>query len=106
LRSDVAIGSSISGGLDSSSIVAIIRNLLGPSGNQKTFSAVFPGFEKDESKQIDQVVKQFGLENFKVTPEPGDFVTDFEKLVYHQEEPFQSSSIYAQFKVYELAKQM
>lgn len=105
LRSDVAIGSSISGGLDSSSIVAIIRNLLGPSGNQKTFSAVFPGFEKDESKQIDQVVKQFGLENFKVTPEPGDFVTDFEKLVYHQEEPFQSSSIYAQFKVYELAKQ-
>jgi asparagine synthase (glutamine-hydrolysing) len=105
LRSDVAIGSSISGGLDSSSIVAVIHKLLGRSGNQKTFSAVFPGFEKDESKQIDEVARQFGLDNFKVTPEPGDFITDFEKLVYHQEEPFQSSSIYAQFKVYELARQ-
>lgn len=105
LRSDVAIGSSISGGLDSSSIVAIIHQLLHNTGKQKTFSAVFPGFEKDESKQIEEVVERFGLENFKVTPTADDFIDDFEKLLYHQEEPFQSSSIYAQYKVYELAKQ-
>lgn len=105
LRSDVPIGSSISGGLDSSSIVAITQKLLNNHGHQKTFSAVFPGFEKDESKQIEAVVQQFGLENFKVSPDADDFINDFEKLVFHQEEPFQSSSIYAQFKVYELAKQ-
>ena len=103
LRSDVAIGSSISGGLDSSSIVAVIRKLLNNPGSQKTFSAVFPGFEKDESKQIDELVKQLELYNYKVSPNAADFINDFEKLVYHQEEPFQSSSIYAQFKVYELA---
>ncbi len=105
LRSDVAIGSSISGGLDSSSIVAVIHQLLKGTGNQKTFSAVFPGFEKDESKQINEGVERFGLKNYKVTPTAADFITDFEKLVYHQEEPFQSSSIYAQYRVYELAKQ-
>ena len=104
LRSDVATGSSLSGGLDSSAIVAVISRLLHKKGSQKTFSAVFPGFEKDESRHIDEVVKLFGLENFKVTPDPDNFVNDFDKLVYHQEEPFQSSSIYAQFKVYELAK--
>ena len=32
-------------------------------------------------------------------------INDFEKLCYHQEEPFQSSGIYAQYKVFELAKQ-
>ena len=32
-------------------------------------------------------------------------IKDFEKLCYHQEEPFRSSSIYAQYKVFELAKQ-
>lgn len=105
LRSDVAIGSSISGGLDSSSIVAVISRLIDNAANQKTFSAVFPGFEKDETKQIEVVVEKFGLENYKVTPTADNFINDFEKLAYYQEEPFQSSSIYAQYKVYELAKQ-
>ncbi|WP_018613639.1 asparagine synthase (glutamine-hydrolyzing) [Segetibacter koreensis] len=105
LRSDVSIGSSISGGLDSSSIVATVNKLLGVSSKQKTFSAVFPGFEKDESRQIEEIVKLLKIENYKVTPAADDFIKDFNKLVYHQEEPFQSSSIYAQYKVYELAKQ-
>jgi asparagine synthase (glutamine-hydrolysing) len=105
LRSDVAIGSSLSGGLDSSSIVAVIDRFVNNRNKQKTFSAVFPGFEKDESKQIQEVVNKFGLESFKVTPTADEFINDFEKLLYCQEEPFQSASIYAQYKVYELAKQ-
>lgn len=105
LRSDVAIGSSISGGLDSSSIVAVINKLSHSFLRNVTFSAVFPGFEKDESTQIEEVVKRFQLENFQVSPDAEDFIEDFEKLSYFQEEPFQSASIYAQFKVYELAKQ-
>ncbi|HEX8462097.1 MAG TPA: asparagine synthase (glutamine-hydrolyzing), partial [Segetibacter sp.] len=105
LRSDVAIGSSLSGGLDSSSIVATIHRLLGNATHQKTFSAVFPGFAKDESKHIAEVVAKFGVENYHVIPNEEDFIKDFEKLIYHQEEPFQSASIYAQYKVYELAKQ-
>lgn len=105
LRSDVAVGSSLSGGLDSSAIVAIINQQLNQSARQKTFSAIFPGFEKDESSHIQQVVAAFKIDNFTTTPSVDDFITEFQKLIYHQEEPFQSASIYAQYKVYELAKQ-
>ena len=106
LRSDVPIGASLSGGLDSSSIVYYIQKLLaGSSGNLKTFSAIFPGFEKDEHKYIQQVTKAFKLESHYTTPTADSLVKDFEKLCYHQEEPFPSSSIYAQYKVFELAEQ-
>lgn len=105
LRSDVPLGTSLSGGLDSSSIVATLKELLPETSSQKTFSAVFPNFEKDESRQIKIVTEKFGLRSLTTTPTEADLIKDFEKLAYHQEEPFQSSSIYAQFKVYELARQ-
>src|SRR5579871_384320 len=105
LRSDVAIGTSLSGGLDSSSIVSVIKELNANNFSQKTFSAIFPGFEKDESVYINTITKKFSLENYSVTPTVDDLIKDFEKLCYHQEIPFSSSSIYAQFKVFQLAKQ-
>jgi len=106
LRSDVPVGASLSGGLDSSSIAYSIVQALqktNASKNFKTFSAVFPGFEKDEQAYIQQVVHQFSFDNYTVTPTADGLVNDFEKLSYHQEEPFPSSSIYAQYKVFELA---
>ncbi|CAN5715524.1 asparagine synthase (glutamine-hydrolyzing) [soil metagenome] len=105
LRSDVPVGTSLSGGLDSSSIVTVIYQLQQKQKKLKTFSAVFPGFERDESAHIKAVVKKFQLQNFQATPNVDGFIKDFQSLCYHQEEPFTSSSIYAQFKVFELAKQ-
>ena len=108
LRSDVPVGASLSGGLDSSSIAYSIVEELGKFGgskNFKTFSAVFPGYEKDESAYIRQVAKKFHFENHTVTPTAEGLLKDFDKLCYHQEEPFPSSSIYAQYKVFELAGQ-
>jgi len=105
LRSDVAIGTSLSGGLDSSSILATLHELQFKGNELKTFSAIFPGFEKDESPFINTVCHQFNVANFKVQPSAEGLIKDFETLCYHQEEPFQSGSIYAQFKVFELAKQ-
>ena len=104
LRSDVAIGSSLSGGLDSSTIAYFIQQKAAAKKSDfKTFSAVFPGFDKDESSFINELCNKFELNNFTVTPNAEGFLKDFEKLCYHQEEPFPSSSIYAQYKVYELA---
>jgi asparagine synthase (glutamine-hydrolysing) len=103
LRSDVAVGASLSGGLDSSSIVAHILRQPEPPPALPTFSAVFPGFEKDESTFIDLVTRHFALTNYQTEPTASDMIRDFEKLVCHQEEPFQSSSIYAQFNVFALA---
>ncbi|MEP7107677.1 MAG: asparagine synthase C-terminal domain-containing protein, partial [Ferruginibacter sp.] len=71
----------------------------------QTFSAIFPGFEKDESGYIQTVVNKFNLQNFQTVPTVEGLINDFQMLCYHQEEPFGSSSIYAQFKVFELARQ-
>ncbi|HJU45590.1 MAG TPA: asparagine synthase (glutamine-hydrolyzing) [Chitinophagaceae bacterium] len=112
LRSDVSVGTSLSGGLDSSSIVAMIcRDRLNDSQNKltntviQTFSAVFPGFEKDESRYQQLVAGRYGVENHAITPTADEMMATLDKLCYHQEEPFQSSSIFAQYKVFELAKQ-
>ncbi|MEP7141496.1 MAG: asparagine synthase (glutamine-hydrolyzing) [Ferruginibacter sp.] len=105
LRSDVSVGCSLSGGLDSSAIAATIHQLQKRNSRLQTFSAVFPGFKKDESAYIQTVVKKFNLQNFQVVPTAEGLIKDFQTLCYHQEEPFGSSSIYAQFKVFELAKQ-
>ena len=106
LRSDVTTGTSLSGGLDSSSIISAITDLQSnrPDRQLKTFSAVFPGFEKDESAKINSIAGYAGIKNFKTIPDVDGLIRDFEKLCYHQEEPFQSSGIYAQYKVFELAK--
>ena len=105
LRSDVKVGASLSGGLDSSSIAATIYHLQKNNGRLPTFSAVFPGFVKNESPYIKNVVKKFSCKNYQTTPTADGLIKDFQTLCYHQEEPFGSASIYAQFKVFELAKQ-
>ena len=105
MRSDVLAGTSLSGGLDSSAIVALSSIVNDGSNSHTTFSAIFPGFEKDESAYIKQVTEKFNLSGYHITPEALQLADDFDKLLYHQEEPFQSLSIYAQYKVYELAKQ-
>ena len=105
LRSDVAIGTSLSGGLDSSSIVAIATPLTPNLSPFISFTAAFPGFEKDESAFSKQVAEKFNLQQSIVPISDEDMMKDWEKLCYHQEEPFGSASIYAQYKVYELAKQ-
>ncbi len=105
LRSDVPIGTSLSGGLDSSSIIGILSSLTANSSQLTAFTSVFPGFEKDESAFAKLVANKFHLQHFTTTPDAPSLHNDLEKLFYYQEEPFNSSSIYAQYKVYELAKQ-
>ena len=107
MRSDVSIGTSLSGGLDSSAIVALIQQNIKANRQYKhgSFSAIFPGFKNDESRYIQQVANQFNLNGVSVSPNADGLIADMQKLVYHQEEPFQSLSIYAQYKVFELARQ-
>jgi len=103
LRSDVPIGTSVSGGLDSSCVLASIQ--AAAPRQYKTFSAIFPGFKQDESSWIKRVTEHFATQNFTVQPNADRVIGDFEKICYHQEEPFQSASVAAQYYVYELARQ-
>ncbi|MGC4037900.1 MAG: asparagine synthase (glutamine-hydrolyzing) [Chitinophagaceae bacterium] len=104
-RSDVAIGTSLSGGLDSSSIVAISSELNAASNSQKCFTAIFPGFKKNEAEYAEQVAAHFHLRHYTVSMSADAMAHDIEKLMFHQEEPFGSASIYAQYKVYEAASE-
>lgn len=106
LRSDVAVGSSLSGGLDSSAVVCVIDRLRENSEQkQATFSARFPGFAKDEGKFMQMVIDKTRVSPHFVFPDEKGLVEDFETLCRHQEEPFGSASIYAQFCVMRLAKE-
>jgi asparagine synthase (glutamine-hydrolysing) len=104
-RSDVPVGTSLSGGLDSSSIVAISHHLNESNYSQKCFTAVFPGFEKDEKDYSELVANRFGLRHITVSMMADEMADDIQQLMYHQEEPFGSASVYAQYRVYKLAKE-
>lgn len=115
MRSDVSVGSSLSGGLDSSLIVCSINEILKRLENtsegarlhnsQKTFSARFPGFARDEGKYMQMVIDKTGVEPHFTYPTQDTLLTEFEKVAYHQEEPFGSASILAQYEVMKLAKE-
>jgi asparagine synthase (glutamine-hydrolysing) len=105
LRSDVPVGTSLSGGLDSASVLACIHQAAERPASLQSFSAVFPGFARDESAQIGVTANQFGIANHQVQPGVDDLLRDFERICYYQEEPFQSASIAAQFEVFGLARQ-
>lgn len=106
LRSDVPIGSCLSGGLDSSSIVLSIDNLKLTGQVQKTFSARFKGFEMDEGKYIDYVVKRMGsVQNYDVWISEDNFENELDRIIKFQDEPFGSASIVAQYFVMQLASE-
>ena len=105
LRSDVPVGTCLSGGLDSSAVVCVARPWLTPE-NQKSFSAVYDSaFELDETIFIDEILKYTGIENYRVYPNSESLIDDIEQLIYYQDEPFGSTSQYAQYKVFQLARE-
>ena len=105
LRSDVPVGFSLSGGLDSSSIVAVSANQKVSKEPLSCFSAIFPGFDKDESEYVQSLQKKFALTTNFVSPDADGLIMQMNNLAYHQEEPFTSASVFAQYSVYEKAKE-
>lgn len=104
LISDVDVGSCLSGGLDSSSIIFAI-NAMVPNTKIKTFSLVLPGDKFDEKIYQNEVNSISNSDNYSISPKPGELVEDIYDLIYTQEEPFGGISIYGQYRVMKLANQ-
>ena len=105
MRSDVSVGSCLSGGLDSSAIVCIARQLLGDDAVYQTFTGRFPGTVADEWKWAKQVVDATRVQSHVVEPTVDGFVNELPDFLWQNELPVGSSSQYAQWNVFRLAKQ-
>src|SRR3989344_2311412 len=113
LISEVPVGTSFSGGLDSSTVVSVIHELLKKKDKeaasvgkvQNTFSAVFPNLPNNEEKYVDELIKdKHEIRCHKVYPTPEIFFEEIENFIRTQEEPTISTGPYAQYKVMEEAK--
>jgi asparagine synthase (glutamine-hydrolysing) len=103
LRSDVPLGIALSGGVDSSSILAGARAVGGKDVAIHTFSFVAEGSDVDETPFIELAAASAGAQRASVRIKPDEIVADIDALVASQGEPFGSLSIYAQHRVMALA---
>ncbi len=113
LVSEVPVGSCLSGGLDSTSIVAFMSELLKADapdaaslrGQLKTFSAVFDGDPIDERDYIETAVESTGADTTYTNPLSSEFIDELREFIWHQEEPFVSTGPYAQWCVMRSARE-
>ena len=105
LRSDVEVGTCLSGGLDSSSIAAIAAKEFKLGTNFKGIHAKSTEKYTDES-HFAQMVADAGNINIVYTePSEDYFKTHIEALTLIQEEPIGGPSVFMQYAVFEKAKQ-
>ena len=105
LRSDIMVGSCLSGGIDSSALVGLMRSVLGPSYPIHVFSAIFPGKAADESRYAADVAKKHGCIMHQVEPHPEDLAHELETMAYALDLPIWSTSTFAQFSVMKKAQE-
>ena len=103
MRSDVPVGSALSGGIDSSSIIASVRAVGGSAVDLRAVGFVADDPRINEERWIDLAAGTAGARVHKVTIAPEELKHDLNGLIRAQDEPFGSASIYAQYRVFRMA---
>jgi asparagine synthase (glutamine-hydrolysing) len=105
LRADVAVGTSLSGGVDSSAIVALSAHLAGDH-RRHAFTARFPGYERDEWRYAEAVGRAAGvIEHHATEPTLERLRADLPAFVAAQQEPVLKLNQYAQWSVFAAARE-
>ncbi|AIF68262.1 asparagine synthase (glutamine-hydrolysing) [Terribacillus saccharophilus] len=96
MRSDVPVGSFLSGGIDSSIIVAIAKQF---NPNLKTFSV---GFEREGFSEVDvakETAEKLGVENYSHIITPEEYLEKLPKIMWHMDDPLADPSAVALYFV-------
>jgi asparagine synthase (glutamine-hydrolysing) len=99
LRSDVKIGTALSGGLDSAYVASIANKIISESNNDLRLTAITVGsIDKsiDESELSDITTNCLGIKHDIVIPKSDEFKDTFEEVILKHEEPFGGISVYMQ----------
>src|SRR5262249_35479941 len=113
LISDVRAGSCLSGGLDSSVVVGLIGKIQNDQPeaasavgeNLYTFTSCYEYKEIDEREYALAVANDIKAKDHLVFPSAEDFWSDFERMAWHQDMPFNGLSYYAQWRVMRAARE-
>jgi asparagine synthase (glutamine-hydrolysing) len=102
------VGALLSGGLDSSSITCVARNLLAERGVRPfpTFSAIFPDVPQcDERPFIQAVHEQGGLDSHLVRADQISPLDSIDAVMHRQDEPFFAPNLFIHHALYRKASQ-
>jgi asparagine synthase (glutamine-hydrolysing) len=108
LRSDVPVGATLSGGLDSSSVACVMEALMRHQNINvlpKMFTSVYSDSGFSEKSYADAVVKKTGFQHVIVYPSSNDLKKHWERLIWHMEEPFGSLTYFSNWRVYEKCRE-
>jgi asparagine synthase (glutamine-hydrolysing) len=104
-RADVPVGSCLSGGIDSSSVVCIANEYFKKSLTQNTFTMTsFDDRRYDETMYAREVIDKCKTQQHFIHPTAKGMLETIDQLIWHQDEPTQSTSMYGQFEVFKEVK--
>lgn len=104
MRSDVPVGSCLSGGLDSSILVGILARHVGLPPDYPAFTAVFPGHPLDETGYVAALRQQIPFAHRTTRPTADGALEHLRDFVYINDEPTTNPSFYSQYEVMRLAR--
>jgi asparagine synthase (glutamine-hydrolysing) len=113
LRSAFPVGSTLSGGLDSSSIACTARNLMSQRGNGSlhTFSAIFPSLPKEDLVKIDErpyinaVLATGGFVPHYVHADRISPLAELDRVMWFADEPILAPNLYIHRALYQKAQE-
>lgn len=104
LRADVPVGIALSGGIDSSAILGATR-ALGGKGDIHAFSFISEDIGQSEEGWIDTMAAAADVQVHKTRPQAGDLAAELDALIAAQGEPFATTGMFAQSKVFALVRE-